>query len=847
MKFTNHCNVYNIILIFSSIVISLKCTAQLVQNDPKNEAYFDPSFLNLTDTSTVDLTRFNNGANVIPGEYIVDIYVNGNLEDKNTVKFVSNADKSIDFLLKLDSIKKLNLNEGTLPKDFFSHITSTGEFVNLKKELPIVNADFDSGQQRLDVTIPQIYLKDSPRGYVNSELWDAGVAAAFLNYTINGYTYRSNGYDYNSAFGAFNAGVNLSGWYFRHDGNYNWNDKFGDDYSSVNTYIQRDIPSINSRIVFGQTSTKGRIFDTVPFSGASITHVEQMLPASQRGYAPDIRGVAKTNARVVVLQNDRIIYEKNVPPGPFQITDLFPTGYGGNLDVNIIEADGSKQIFQVPYASVSNLLRPGMDQFDIVVGKFNDKNISNKPNFFEVSYQRGLTNSLTGYTGLQASQHYYSAKMGVAVSTAVGAFSTDISHAKTTFSSYGEESQSGQSYNLNYSKYFKETSSNFRIAAYRYSTSGYMDYQTAMRSVNAVEKGFSLNAINRLKNKFSVTLNQELPYELGQIYLSGFTQNYWDKNTSDIQYQFGYNNNYEGLTYGINIGKIRNNWGDSETNVQLTVNVPLEIFGNNKTSQLAASMNKRSNGSFGQQVNLSGVLGDHNEYSYGVSAMNANQGQGGSIGLNGQYGTSFTRLSASYSKGNAYQNTSVGASGALLAYQGGLVMTPLIGNTFAIIEAPGALGAEVSGFSNITLDSRGHAALPYLTPYEMNDISINPKGMNYDVELQSTSQSVAPHEGAVVVLKYSTVNGYPLLIDAHKHDMLPIPFGAEVFDSKGNMVGNVGQSSQIHVRTHLKEDTLLIKWGESTSQQCKLHYHISNKEEFTQHSEIIKIKGRCLA
>lgn len=71
-----------------------------------------------------------------------------------------------------------------------------------------------------------------------------------------------------------------------------------------------------------------------------------MLPQSRRGYAPDIRGIARTNAVVTVRQNDRIIYETTVPPGAFVIEDLYPTGYGGNLDVKVTEADGSVQSFQ---------------------------------------------------------------------------------------------------------------------------------------------------------------------------------------------------------------------------------------------------------------------------------------------------------------------------------------------------------------------------------------------------------------------------------------------------------------------------------------------------------------------
>ncbi|STS63046.1 type 1 fimbriae anchoring protein FimD [Klebsiella aerogenes] len=97
-----------------------------------------------------------------------------------------------------------------------------------------------------------------------------------------------------------------------------------------------------------------------------------------------------------------MIYETTVSPGAFVIDDLYPTGYGGNLDVTVTEADGSVQTFSVPYASVTQLLRPGMHRYDIVAGKLNDPSISFNPTLYQATYQRGLTNILTAFGGYRA-------------------------------------------------------------------------------------------------------------------------------------------------------------------------------------------------------------------------------------------------------------------------------------------------------------------------------------------------------------------------------------------------------------------------------------------------------------
>ncbi|WP_245956923.1 FimD/PapC C-terminal domain-containing protein [Edaphovirga cremea] len=114
--------------------------------------------------------------------------------------------------------------------------------------------------------------------------------------------------------------------------------------------------------------------------------------------------------------------------------------------------------------------------------------------------------------------------------------------------------------------------------------------------------------------------------------------------------------------------------------------------------------------------------------------------------------------------------------------------------------------------------------MPYLNPYELNEIIIDPKGLPYEVELQSTSQKVAPYAGAVVHLKYDTQQGYPLLITTTLSDGSPVPFGANVFDSKGNNVGMVGQMGQIYARVEKERDQLSLKWGQDGAQQCSVSY-----------------------
>ncbi|VFS84568.1 Outer membrane usher protein fimD precursor [Raoultella terrigena] len=104
-----------------------------------------------------------------------------------------------------------------------------------------------------------------------------------------------------------------------------------------------------------------------------------MLPASLNGYAPEVRGIARSSATVTVQQNGNTIYQTSVPAGEFMLKDLYPTSSGGDLQVTIEESDGSKTQYTVPFASVPNLVRSGQIKYALGAGKLRAVGGQNTP------------------------------------------------------------------------------------------------------------------------------------------------------------------------------------------------------------------------------------------------------------------------------------------------------------------------------------------------------------------------------------------------------------------------------------------------------------------------------------
>ncbi len=777
---------------------------------------FDESFVKNLPGVKVDVARYATGNPIDPGIYTLDIFLNGRQISRENVQVVREG-AGTKACLSYDLVKSLSIKDTVFSSQQAEELRSGKQCIALEDVVKESHAAINSADMQMDISIPQIYLLRSARGYVAPEFWDKGETAFTLNYDTNYYRSVNDGREYDSFYGRALAGFNLGGWMFRHEGSLSWRRQQGDEshhYNAINTYVQRDIPQLKSRLLLGEGNTSGELFDTLSFRGAQISTVDQMWPDSQRGYAPEIRGVARTSAQVTVSQNGSKIYETTVSPGPFNITDLYPTGYGGDLDVTVKEADGSETRFSVPYAAMTRLKRPGMTFYSVTGGVSRKDNMAYTPSVYQGTIQHGFTNSLTGYTGILGSDNYISALLGGAFGLPIGAISLDITGAQTK---YGDEKKQGVSYRATYSKKVAQTDTNFTLAAYRFSSSGYYSYDNALQINNYYKKNKSdgINYLSRPKQRFSMTASQNFGESYGNIYLTGFIQNYWNSTGTNTQFQLGYNNRIGRVSYTLSANRLLYSTGGHDTQLSLDFSIPL---GSESENYVTGSATHNKEGVTAQTA-VNGVLGENDQYSYNVGASrDIDNKKSGSV--SGQYRSPYSMLTASYTKGENYYSASGGASGAVVALPDGINFSAYQSTTYAVVTAADAEGARVLGYPNIVLNGSGRAVVPNLNPYRINELAIDPKGIPLDVELESTQQRVIPVEGAVVRLDYKTSKGKPLLIRANQPDGNALPFGASVNDENGNLVTTVSQGGQIYVRLNKDVSRLHVSWGKAENDNC---------------------------
>ncbi|MCX7512608.1 fimbria/pilus outer membrane usher protein [Frateuria hangzhouensis] len=850
------------------------------------EAEFDRSMLAGAGHNTTDLSRFERGNPVLPGVYRVDIYLNNTFAGRSDVRFSApRPDANAQPCVTADLLQLLNMSPEQLEPLQQAKLAAPESCTAFADLVPGGTLAFDQSQLRLDASIPQALLKTPPRGYVAPEYWDPGVSAFRLDYNLNTYRSHNDGQGQTFAYLGLNAGLNLGAWHLRQNATLTWQSAFAGHSSerhwqNIATYAQRDLPAWRAQLTVGDAYTSGELFDSVRLLGVRVSTDDRMLPESLRGYAPTVRGTAESNAKVTVRQNGVVIYQTTVAPGPFVIDDLYATSYGGDLQVSVAEADGRVRSFDVPYAAVPQLLRPGTTRFDTAVGQLDDALGDRSPWVVQATMQRGFSNLVTGYGGIVGSQGYAAAVLGTALNTRYGAFAVDVTGAHTQIP--GQANLSGHSVRLSYSKVLPETDTSVTVATYRYSSSGYLGLRDALlardyalggrypladglQSSNTADtrpdlltpaqrsllfgNRFALpgtTALNRQRSRFDLTLNQQLGLRAGSVHATASARDYWNRNDTDVQFQVGYNNRFRNLSYSLSASRARDFDGRYRNEYFLSFSLPLGESAH--APGFTGSIGRNQDSRWLEQATLSGSAGRDNQLSYGATASHGDDaGSAGSV--YGAYRGSHAQLSASYGEGEHYSQASFGAAGTVVAYPGGVSFGQPAGDTVGIVVAPHAEGARVSSAPGVTVDGAGHALVPYLAPYSLNTVRLDPEGLPLGVQLQATSARVAPHAGAVVMLRFKTDSGRPLIVQVRMVDGRAAPFGAEVVDAQGQVLGVVGQSGRSLLRGVVDAGQLAVRWQDEAgaAKSCSFNYRLDEPRGKARTSQFRQMAVTCTA
>ncbi|AKT30731.1 fimbria/pilus outer membrane usher protein [Pseudomonas syringae pv. actinidiae] len=821
---------------------------------------FDDSLLPGGIPGMGSLSRFNRVDAIDPGQYQVELFMNQRFVDRLAIDFISQPDGGVKACLPKALLTRLEVLDSAI------RMPASTACDTLENAVEGASSTFDPAKLRLDLSVPQTLTRQRPRGFVATESLDPGTAIGFVNYSASQYHASYTGAYANhtdSTYVALNGGINLGLWRLRQQSQVRYDSLQGGRWDITRTYLQRALPGLDSELSAGQGFTAGRLFSSMNYLGVEVASDPRMRPDSLRSYAPIVRGIAKTHAKVVIRQNNSELYQTTVAPGPFEISDLTTSGYSGDLQVTVNEADGSVSRFSVPYSALPESLRTNDSRYSVALGKTRD---SNAP-FSEMTYQRGLSNSITANSGLRVAQGYQALALGGVYANWMGAFGMDSTFSNAQLP--GEDTQQGWMLRLSYSRTFEQTRTSFAVSGYRYSTQGYRDLNDVLGLRVAAEQGQTWRSSSYLqRSRMEVSINQSLG-SWGNLFVSGSTQDYRAERERDTQLQMGYSKSFSsGLSLSLSVGRQRvgssrqerqdayadpagrlsqannttlNIGGTTQTFSQLSVSFPLGSSAKTSTPFLSTSISHSPQATL-SQASLSGAVGDDRPLSYSVDTSLDSETRTTTLGTSVQQQTAYASIGGSASRGEGYWQMSANARGAAALHSGGLTLGPYLGDSFALVEAKGASGARLMNAQGAAIDGNGYALLPSLLPYRYNNIALSADGMNDKAELEDGQRRIAPYAGATVKVTFKTRHGDALLIRAHVPNGEQVPLGADVLDAQDKVIGMVGQGGQAYVRSESRAGRLTLRWGDGLNERCTLDYAVDPQAAS---QPLIQLESEC--
>ena len=810
-----HINKKTLSLIVSSVILGG------IESSLAANIEFNTDLLDVKDKESIESGVFQQAGYIVPGEYTMQMVVNNMLIGERKVLFYEQSENESQVCLTADLANELGLKAAELDRLLTSPPISkkAGSVCYNPSVLEGMLIRGELNKDTLTFSVPQAYRNYMSDSWEPPSRWDNGVNGALLDYGIN---LRNDHSEYNnktSLTGYGVAGINANVWRLRanwqgryqHTENKNGLEDSQSEFDVRRVYAYRALPELHAKLTLGEQDLGNSIFDGFQFTGASLITDDKMLPPNLRGYAPEVVGIAKTNAKVVISQQGRIIYETQVASGPFRIQDL-SSSISGMLDVQVEEQDGSVQTFQVNTATIPYLSRPGSLRY-----KFNSGKVSSReheldgPAFASAEFSWGVNNGWSLLGGGLLANNYSAVSVGIGRDLLqFGAVSFDITESRAQLP---EGTKSGGSYRVNYSKMFEQYDSQVAFAGYRFSERDFMtmnDFMVA-KKIGEPYRGGS-------KEMYSVVLSKQFRDAKLGAYVDYTHQSYWSQTDSDrislsLSHSFDVMD-WRNLSTSVSAYHLEQN-DRTDDGLYFTLSVPL---GNNKhVSYSASTMGGKTTNS----MSFYNRVDDRNSYSVTASTSPAGESASGFYTYTGDKANIMANLS--HQTGGS---TAVGVSlnGGITATGQGVAVhrVGMMGGSRIMVDTDGTKDVPVhAGRLPTYTDKYGKAVVADVASYYRQRTSIDVNKLGENAEPIGTPISMGTlTEGAIGYRHFDMLSGSKLMLELVKSDGKSVPFATEVFNEKGQALGMVGEDGMAYLAGLHGGDVVEARWGRE--QHCHI-------------------------
>lgn len=501
-------------------------------------------------------------------------------------------------------------------------------------------------------------------------------------------------------------------------------------YRRLDTFWRSSFPSRAVQLQIGDMSTRGPSWARpVRLGGVAIERNFGIRPDLVTLPLPSFEGSAALPSTVEVFADSIRTYAVDVPAGPFRLESLPLVGRSGVAQVTVRDVTGRETRLDLPFLVSDDLLRPGMLDFGLSVGRPRLGIGTETDHYGEDMYgtatlRYGIADSLTLNAYTEAGEDFLLGGVGGTIRLGYrGTASLNIAQSKTA-------SAQGQlidfSTILNFGKAY--------LGAKLMQTEGtFLDIASLSVAPDLVEASMSGHP------KRALSLNYTTPLTAG---IGG--------NASLFLAQTDYLQGHKERSFGVFYS--REIWSDSslslsamaqrgqlkDTVIGANLHIPL---GGRRSMSAAVD---RSNDGMSHYISAAGRSDNtypRRDWRLQASQANSRLALQGNVSREGQLGR--IELGGRASQGGS--GLGVRVDGSLVLAGGGIFLSRRIQDAFAVADV-GAAGVEVQADNRPVgvTNRQGKILVAGLRAWEENTLTLDPANLPVDAAIDSTSQTVRP-------------------------------------------------------------------------------------------------------
>ncbi|MEN3294353.1 MAG: outer rane usher protein [Burkholderiales bacterium] len=463
-------------------------------------------------------------------------------------------------------------------------------------------------------------------------------------------------------------------------------------------------------------------------------------------------GQAALPSTVDVYVNNVLATRRQVPPGPFSITDLpVVTGQG---DANIVVRDllGREQAITQPFYASPSLLRQGLQDFSIESGALRE-NYGIRSNDYGAriaagTYRIGLTDTLTGEGHLEW-QEGGQATGGLSALSLIPALGTLSTSAAVSRSGSG----SGRLWAVGFDRQSSLFSFGARtqLASENFAQIGSVPSFPAPRRLTSVNMGVATGGFGSVGAAY---VRQDVPggdrAEVASLTYSLSLRRAGMLGISAFKTLHGAASRSISVFWAMPLGR----------DVNLSANHIVSRPGRDQT-----------------QLQMQRNLPSGDGYGYRLQTGN-NVPHQGALLMQNRVGT-YTLEAASFEGSSSAR---AGMSGGIAVLGGSAFLSRRITDSFGLVQVPGMDNVRVYVDNQLVArtDAEGNALLPRLRPYDNNPVRVEHRDLRMDTHIGSLTANPIPYSRSGVLVRFPIERSYGALMKLVGDDGSPLPAGSMV-------------------------------------------------------------------